>query len=101
MLLVLAPRCSGEPCCNSCDAQETQTTKYWALDTPQNECAETCLDASNSVQLAEFAVLTGGKGLPVNASHPSPCADANFSDYLRTDSIPLTGIVMDKYGSAL
>uniref|UniRef100_A0A7S2AHM6 Uncharacterized protein n=1 Tax=Octactis speculum TaxID=3111310 RepID=A0A7S2AHM6_9STRA len=78
-----------EPCCATCSGN---TTHYWALDTPQNECAEACL--TGAVQQAEFWVLTGGKGLPVNLTDATPCAARGFT-YSRTDAF--AGLEMDKW----
>jgi hypothetical protein len=92
---------AAAPRFRSCEAP---LVKYWADDTPNQECAETCLDPSARTQLAWLWVLTGGKGVQSNSS--TPCADHAFATYNRTDTIgagPLT-IVLDKYsrsGAAL
>ena len=87
------------PCCYTCP---DGTVKFWALDTPNNECAETCIDPSNKLkvcdllilycsshldmpQTAEFWVLTGGKG--AQTSDTTPCATAKFHTYNRTDTL--------------
>ena len=80
---------SAEQCCATCSENSTH---YWALDTPQNECAEACL--TGAVQQAEFFVFTGGKGAPVNATDPTPCAARGFA-YSRTDDV--AGLEMDKW----
>merc|ERR1711907_478460 len=90
----LASSANAAPCCSSCGGN---TVKYWALDTPNNECAETCIDPSNKLKTAEFWVLTGGKGKETNDT--SPCATAKFHTYNRTDALG-TGPVqlkLDKY----
>lgn len=84
----------GAPCCQTCPSG---TAKFWALDTPNNECMETCLDPSNKVKIAELWVLTGGKGAQTSAA--SPCAAAKFQTYNRTDTLgagPLK-LQLDKY----
>ena len=76
---------ASPPCCASCG---DDTAQFWALDTPNNECAETCLDPNSKVQMAEWWVLTGGKGQRSNTTMTtSPCADAGFSVFNRTDTI--------------
>ena len=82
LMLLAASPLSTSPCCQVCS---DNLTHYWANDTPNHECAETCLDASNRLIRAEWFVLTGGKGLPANSS--TPCADAGFGVYNRTDTL--------------
>merc|ERR1711907_168942 len=48
-----------QPCCASCTGGRSH---FYALDTPNHECAETCLDTSNKLQMAEWWILTGGRG---------------------------------------
>jgi len=86
---------SGEdPVASVCTAP---AVKYWALDTPNNECAETCL--STKIQIAEFVgILTFFKGKPAG-NESSPCADHNFHSFKDTHVFgvgPLK-ISMDKY----
>jgi len=93
-LFVLAPMAlGGDPSARRCD---DGYEKYWALDKPNNECAEACL--STGIQRGEFAILTGGQGMKaVNES--TPCADHGFHTYNRTDVLgvgPLK-IALDKY----
>merc|ERR1711865_469215 len=90
LLAILLPVAFSTPCCTSCSHNDTQ---YWALDTPNNQCAETCIDPKNKLLLAELWVLTGGKGAPSTTS--TPCADAGFHSYNRTDTLP--GLLLDKY----
>merc|ERR1711990_110472 len=95
LLASLASSANVAPCCSSCGGN---TKKYWALDTPNNECAETCLDPSDKIKIAEFGVLTGFKG-KLAGSDDKPCASAKFHKYDRTDTIgagPLR-ILLDKY----
>ena len=73
---------TAEPCCTSCAAP---LAHYWALDTPNHECAETCLDPSSKVAMAAWWVLTGGKGQL--ATTPTPCRSAGFARFNRTDTI--------------
>ena len=56
--------------------------KYYALDTPNNECAETCL--STKIQIAEFVGLLYFDGKPAG-NESSPCADHNFQSFNYTD----------------
>jgi len=82
------------PCCHTCP---DSTVKFWALDTPNNECAETCIDPSNKLKTAEFWVLTGGKG--AQTSDTTPCATAKFHTYNRTDTLGAgpVQLMLDKY----
>jgi len=87
---------AAAPCCTSCGGS---TVKYWALDTPNNECAVTCLDPHDKLMTAEFAILTGFKGKQAGSENPYPCKDAHFSTYNRTDTIgagPIK-ILLDKF----
>jgi len=83
------------PCCHTCS---DGTVKFWALDTPNNECAETCIDPSNKLKTAEFWVLTGGKGAQ-SSSDNTPCATAKFHTYNRTDTLGAgpVQLKLDKY----
>merc|ERR1711998_499198 len=85
---------NGAPCCRACP---DGTAKFWALDTPNNECAETCMDPSNKLKTAEFWLLTGGKG--AQTSDTAPCATANFHTYNRTDTLGVgpVQLKLDKY----
>jgi len=98
LLALLASLASSDnvaPCCSSCGGN---TVKYWALDTPNNECAETCLDPSDKLKTAEFAIITGFKGSKAG-DEASPCQHAHFSAYNRTDTIGAgpAKLVLDKY----
>merc|ERR1719221_1170219 len=92
--IVLAPMAlGGGPTARKCD---DGSEKYWALDKPNNECAEACL--STEIQRRELAILTGGQGM--NAVNDStPCPDHGFHTFNRTDVLgvgPLK-IALDKY----
>ena len=54
LVAALAMSCTAAPCCDRCLGGKK--VKYWALDTPNNECAETCIDPNNKLQMAEFEV---------------------------------------------
>jgi hypothetical protein len=75
---------------------KADSQKYWALDTPNNECAEACLD--NEIQKVEFWILTGGQGRPTG-NISSPCADHGFHTFNRTDVLGYgkLQISLDKY----
>ena len=81
-LTALTALAAATPCCHVCP---TGTAHYWANDKPNHECAESCLDTSDKLTMAEFWVLTGGQGKL--ASTTSPCASAGFGAYNRTDVI--------------
>merc|ERR1719353_1022322 len=95
LLLLPLAAAFGAPCCSICGGD---TVKYWALDTPNNECAETCLNPSDKLRVAEFGILTGFKGKQAgNDAHP--CATNKFHTFNRTDNIgagPIK-IQLDKY----
>jgi len=97
---VLAVIVSADTPCCAAGCGDKGALKYWALDTPNNECAETCLDPNTPfwpLLRAEWATLTGFKGK--KATTPHPCASSGFSKYNRTDTLgkgPLR-IVLDKY----
>ena len=82
LLLATAVLARAAPCCHVCP---TGTTHYWANDKPNHECAESCLDTSHKLTMAEFWVLTGGQGK--RAATSSPCAAAGFPTFDRTDVI--------------
>lgn len=93
--LYVVASAAASPCCRSCSGS---TVKYWALDTPNNECAVTCLNPSDKLKIAEFGILTGFKGKQAG-NETDPCTDAHFSTYNRTDTIgagPIK-ILLDKY----
>eukprot|EP00933_Yihiella_yeosuensis_P077498 TRINITY_DN8800_c0_g5_i1.p1 TRINITY_DN8800_c0_g5~~TRINITY_DN8800_c0_g5_i1.p1 ORF type:complete len:183 (-),score=41.99 TRINITY_DN8800_c0_g5_i1:91-639(-) len=84
---------STSPVAKQCTAD---SEKYWALDKPNNECAEACL--RTEVQRVEFKVITGGQGAKINSTS-TPCADNGFHKFDRTDVLgfgPLK-ISLDKY----
>merc|ERR1719387_1366362 len=93
-LLTLVPMAlGGKPSAEKCLAG---AEKYWALDKPNNECAEACLNTA--IQRTEFWVLTGGQGLKAG-NESTPCADHGFHTFNRTDVLgagPLR-IALDKY----
>eukprot|EP00746_Dinoflagellata_sp_MGD_P079202 gnl/MRDRNA2_/MRDRNA2_31647_c0_seq1.p1 gnl/MRDRNA2_/MRDRNA2_31647_c0~~gnl/MRDRNA2_/MRDRNA2_31647_c0_seq1.p1 ORF type:complete len:187 (-),score=37.78 gnl/MRDRNA2_/MRDRNA2_31647_c0_seq1:150-710(-) len=91
--LVLSQDYGNKPSAQNCSSG---SEKYWALDKPNNECAEACI--ATEVQKAEFWVLTGGQGGPVG-SESAPCPDHGFHAFNRTDVLgagPLR-IALDKY----
>merc|ERR1711865_141397 len=85
---------AASPCCSTCGGD---TVKYWALDTPNNECAETCLNPSDKLRIAEFGVLTGFKGKQAGVG--GACSTHGFHSYNRTDNIGVgpIEIQLDKY----
>ena len=85
---VLAVIVSADTPCCAAGCGDKGALKYWALDTPNNECAETCLDPNTPfwpLLRAEWATLTGFKGK--KATTPHPCASSGFSKYNRTDTL--------------
>jgi hypothetical protein len=94
VLLGLAPLAfAGKPSAATCSSG---AEKYWALDKPNNECAEACL--STAVQRAEWWVLTGGQGSKAG-DEANPCADHGFHKFDRTDVLGAgpVQIALDKY----
>jgi len=72
------------------------TVKYYALDTPNHECAEACL--GTAIQRSEFWVITGGQGKEAG-NLTTPCATLGFHKFARTDKLgegPLE-LDLDKY----
>ena len=95
LLLLLPASAANEPCCNEC---RSPTVKYWALDTPNHECAETCLDPKDKIKLGFFELVTGFQGKQAgNNTHP--CKQARFSTFNRTDAVGAgpAKIELDKY----
>merc|ERR1711907_227397 len=84
-----------QPCCASCTGGRSH---FYALDTPNHECAETCLDTSNKLQMAEWWILTGGRGQSAK-NMTKPCASEGFHRFNRTDVIGFGPVQMklDKY----
>eukprot|EP00930_Biecheleria_cincta_P074973 TRINITY_DN62172_c0_g1_i1.p1 TRINITY_DN62172_c0_g1~~TRINITY_DN62172_c0_g1_i1.p1 ORF type:complete len:182 (+),score=28.60 TRINITY_DN62172_c0_g1_i1:117-662(+) len=82
-----------QPIARDCPAD---SEKFWALDKPNNECAETCL--CTEVQKTEFKIITGFQGQAAG-NESSPCAVHSYHTYNRTDILgtgPLK-IALDKY----
>lgn len=87
-------RTNTAPCCSTC---KEGTTKYWANDKPNKQCAETCVLPSDNLRLGELWVLTGGQGKMTNET--APCAKEGFHHFNHTSKLgagPLS-ILLDKY----
>jgi len=93
LALLASPALGAGPISQNCPSGSVH---YWANDTPNNECAETCI--STKIQKAELWVLCGGKAQPAgNVS--APCAAHGFHKFDRTDVLgvgPLK-LSLDKY----